>query len=236
VRPTVLLFDVDGTLVTTVGVGRRALERTFRARFGSSAALDTIDFHGRTDRAIVRAALAALGEPAEGHDAAIDAILAAYLAHLEDEVARADGLRAHPGVAALLDAVARWPAAAVGLGTGNIRAGARLKLAPLRLFDRFAFGGFGCDHEHRPALLHIGATRGAARLHAPVDTCRVVVIGDTPLDVEAAAAIHADSIAVATSRYDEETLRAAGATHVFPDLAHAEVLDALRGDDVTPTT
>jgi phosphoglycolate phosphatase-like HAD superfamily hydrolase len=228
----VLLFDVDGTLVTTAGVGRRALERTFRGRFGSSTALDAIDFHGMTDRAIVRAALAALGQPTDrpAGDVAIDAILAGYLTHLEEEVACADGLRAHPGVEAVLDAVAAWPAVAVGLGTGNLRAGARLKLAPLHLFDRFRFGGFGCDHELRPALLHIGATRGATLLGTPLAACRTVIIGDTPLDVQAAKAIDAESIAVATSRWNEPTLRAAGATHTFPDLTHPDVLRALRGE------
>jgi phosphoglycolate phosphatase-like HAD superfamily hydrolase len=231
VRPTILLFDVDGTLITTSGVGRRALERTFRDRFGSSAALDAVDFHGMTDRAIVRAALAVLGEPARGDaaDAAIEAILAAYLPHLEHEVARADRLLAHPGVAATLDAVAAWPGVAFGLGTGNIRAGARLKLTPLRLFGRFAFGGFGCDHEDRPTLLRIGATRGADRLGTNPSDCRVVVVGDTPLDVEAARAIDAESIAVATSRFDAATLKAAGATHVFEDLTDPDVLAALRG-------
>jgi phosphoglycolate phosphatase-like HAD superfamily hydrolase len=231
VQPTVLLFDVDGTLVTTAGVGRRALEQAFRARFGSSAGLDAIDFHGMTDRAIVRAALAALGEPADGAagDAAIDAILDAYLTYLETEVGRAD-LRVHRGVHAVLDAVAGWRAVAVGLGTGNIRAGARLKLAPLQLFDRFRFGGFGCDHELRPTLLRIGATRGARLLGTPLAACRTVVIGDTPLDVGAASAIGAESIAVATSRWDEPTLRAAGATYAFPDLAHPDVLPALRGE------
>ena len=225
-RPTVLLFDVDGTLVDSAGVGRRALERAFRARYGSAAPLDAVDFHGMTDRAIVRAALATL---AERPDDAIDAILAAYVAHLADEVARARTIRPHPGVVAALDAAARWPRVAVGLGTGNIRAGARLKLTPVALFDRFAFGGFGCDHEHRPALLRIGAARGAALLGAPVDACRVVVIGDTPLDVQAARAIGADAVAVATGRWDAPALRSAGATYAFPDLTHPDALAALRG-------
>jgi beta-phosphoglucomutase-like phosphatase (HAD superfamily) len=66
VRPTVLLFDIDGTLVTAAGVGRRALERAIAARYGTTAVLDGVRFDGTTDRAIVRLALAALGEAVEG--------------------------------------------------------------------------------------------------------------------------------------------------------------------------
>lgn len=230
-RPTILLFDVDGTLVDSSGVGRRALERAFRARFGSAAALDAIDFHGMTDRAIVRTALRAMGEPdGPAVEASIDAVLAAYVAHLEYEVARAGHLRPHPGVVAALDAARTRPGFALGLGTGNIRAGARLKLGRLGLFDRFPFGGFGCDHEHRPALLRIGATRGAALLKTPLEACRLVVIGDTPLDVQAATAIQAESLAVATSRYDIRSLKAAGATHTFRDMTDPAFLAALCGE------
>lgn len=226
-RPTVLLFDVDGTLIDATGVGRRALTRTFAARYGTSIAFEGIRFHGMTDPAIVRAALTAMGMPADA--ATIDAILVEYLGHLADEVARADRLRAHAGVVATLDAVAGWSDCALGLGTGNIRAGARMKLDRIGLSERFAFGGFGCDHEDRPTLLHIGAARGAARLGTSLDACRVVVIGDTPLDIAAAGAIGAECVAVGTSGIDVPTLAAAGATHAFADLTAPGVLDALRG-------
>src|SRR5262245_13795084 len=173
-RPTVVLFDVDGTLVTTPGCGRRALERAFAARYGTSAVLRDVRLDGMTDRGIARAGLAALGEPATGPgaDAAIDALLAAYVPFLEAEVAAASDLRLHRGVLELLDALDAYPSVAVGLGTGNIRAGARAKLAPLGVFDRFRFGGFGCDHEDRATLLRIGAARGAARLAVALATCR----------------------------------------------------------------
>src|SRR5262249_45360191 len=152
----------DGTLIDATGVGRRALGRTFAARFGTAVAFESIVFHGMTDPAIVRAALERIGRPADA--TVIASLLDEYLVHLADEVARASGLRAHAGVLATLDAVAGFAGCALGLGTGNIRPGARLKLDRLGLFDRFAFGGFGCDHEDRPMLLHIGAARGAALL------------------------------------------------------------------------
>jgi phosphoglycolate phosphatase-like HAD superfamily hydrolase len=229
VRPTILLFDVDGTLVTTCGAGRRAIERAFAARGYAAEALRDVPFGGMTDRAIVRAGLRALGEPADGPaaEAAIDAVLAGYLPILAEELAATPGIRLHAGVRAALDAAATHPDVALGLGTGNIRPGALLKLDRVGIADRFAFGGFGSDHEDRAALLDVGAARGAAHLGAPRARCRVVVVGDTPRDVAAAQAIGAESIVLATSGFTEAALRASGATHVFPDLAAPGALAAL---------
>jgi phosphoglycolate phosphatase-like HAD superfamily hydrolase len=229
--PTILLFDVDGTLVTTAGAGRRAMERAFAARFGRPHALRDVVLHGMTDRAIVRAGLAAVGAPVVGSaaEATIDDVLTAYVELLADEVARADGLRLQPGITAALDAAAGCPGVGIGLGTGNIREGARLKLERVGIFDRFAFGGFGCDHEDRAELLRLGVARGARALGVAQGDCRVVVVGDTPRDVAAARAIGAECLAVATSRFDAEGLRRAGATYAFEDLAAAGALAALLG-------
>src|SRR5262249_36756957 len=148
---------------------------------------------------------------------------------LEAEVAATAGLGLHRGVLATLDAVRDWAGVAVGLGTGNIRAGARVKLRHVGIYDRFRFGGFGCDHEDRAELLGIGAARGARLLGAALRACRVIVIGDTPRDVDAARLIGAEAIGVATGRFSVADLRAAKATHAFEDLTAAGVLDALRG-------
>ena len=228
VRPTVLLFDVDGTLVTTPGCGRRALERAFTARHGRSTVLRDVRLDGMTDRAIVRAGLTAIGEPAT--DTAIDALIAVYVPLLEEEVAQTPELRLHAGVHDVLAATTARSHVAVGLGTGNIRAGARAKLTPLGIFDRFRFGGFGCDHEEREHILRIGAERGAATLGCALSACRVVVIGDTPRDVVAAHAIRAEAIAVASARFGQAELHAAGASRVFADLAEPDVLATLLGD------
>ena len=178
-----------------------------------------------TDRAIIRGGLERVGLTSDA--TAIDAICATYLAALAEEMPHSEGFRVYPGVHAVLDALAGREAVAVGLGTGNLREGARIKLEHARLYHHFAFGGFGCDHELRPALVRIGAERGAARLGVPLAACRVVVVGDTARDVEAARSIGAASIAVETSGIPAATLHAAGATHVFPNLAHADVLTAL---------
>jgi phosphoglycolate phosphatase-like HAD superfamily hydrolase len=231
-RPTVLLFDVDGTLVSTPGCGRRALERAFSDRYGRTGVLQGIHFGGMTDRALVRRGLALVDEPTQGEatEAVIDALLAAYVPLLEAEIARTAAFRLHAGVVELLDALAAHPEVAIGLGTGNIRPGARVKLATLGIHDRFRFGGFGCDHEDRAEILRIGAARGATLLGVDAGACRVVVVGDTPRDVAAAQAIGAESLGVGTCGFDPETLRASGASWAVADLTEPAVLEALLGD------
>ncbi|HEX6766787.1 MAG TPA: HAD family hydrolase, partial [Polyangiaceae bacterium] len=176
-RPTILLFDIDGTLITTGGVGRRAIERAFHECYGQSEACTSFRFDGMTDRLIARQGLTLLG--VEPTDPAIDAILAAYVRLLEVEVARADAAlyRLHTGIAEALD-VAERQGMGVGLGTGNVVEGARIKLSRVGVYERFAFGGFGSDAEERAALIRHGAERGARHLKAPLAECRVVVIGD----------------------------------------------------------
>jgi phosphoglycolate phosphatase-like HAD superfamily hydrolase len=218
-RPTVLLFDVDGTLVTTGGVGRRALEVAFERSFGRRDACKTFRLDGMTDRAIIRTGLGAIGiEPTE-------ALLAEEVAAAPDAT-----YRVHAGMASTLDVAHGLAGVAVGLGTGNIREGARIKLERVGIYHRFAFGGFGCDAEDRTALIRRGAERGAARLDAPVAECRVVVIGDTPKDAAAAQAIGAECVGVGTGSFSAEQLLAAGATRAFDTLAAAGAIEAVLGD------
>jgi phosphoglycolate phosphatase-like HAD superfamily hydrolase len=231
-RPTVLLFDIDGTLVSTPGCGRRALERAFSDRYGRTGVLQGVHFGGMTDRALVRQGLAMIDEPTVGDaaEAVIDELLAAYVPLLEDEIARTAEFRLHAGVVELLDALGAHAEMAIGLGTGNIRPGARVKLARLGIHERFPFGGFGCDHEDRAEILRIGAARGAALLGIDPAGCRVVVVGDTPRDVAAAQAIGAESLGVGTCGFTPDVLHASGASWAVADLTEPAVLEALLGD------
>lgn len=226
-RPTVLLWDIDGTLLSTGGAGRRAMERAFARYADRRDACEAFSFAGMTDRAIIRTGLETVGR--EATEDAIDALLAIYVELLAQEMSLAGDTRVHAGVIEALDAAARRAECAIGLGTGNVRAGAQAKLTRVGIYERFAFGGFGCDHELRDELLRIGAARGAAMLEAPLAACRVVVIGDTPKDVAAARAIGAESIAVATGTYALTELAACAPTHSFSDLRARGALEALLG-------
>lgn len=225
-RPTILLFDIDGTLITTGGVGRRAFVRSVTLLYGKHEACSTFSFAGMTDRAIARQALTNSG--IDPNDANIAKTLAQYLTFLSEELQRSDRAKyqVHLGMP---EAVQAGLAAemAVGLGTGNVRDGAMAKLHHVGLAEHFRFGGFGDDHEHRPELLRVAASRGAAQLGVPVEDARVVVIGDTPKDVHAAQAIGAESVGVGTGDFTPSQLLEAGATCAFDTIASPGALDAL---------
>jgi phosphoglycolate phosphatase-like HAD superfamily hydrolase len=119
---------------------------------------------------------------------------------------------------------------AVGLGTGNVRKGARVKLERVGIYDQFAFGGFGCDHEDRVELIRHGARSGAQLLGAPLEACRVVVIGDTPKDVHAAKGIGAVCIGVGTGNFTPQALLESGADFAFPDFSAPGAIEALLQD------
>lgn len=224
-RPTILLFDIDGTLVTTGGAGRRAMARGFASIFGRPEAMH-FAMDGMTDRSIVKRALTSIGEPAQ--EDSVDRVLAAYVEALREEVQSVpdEQYRVHQG---MHDAIAlgKQRGAAVGLGTGNVQVGARVKLERVGLHSEFSFGGFGCDAEERAHVLAIGAQRGAKLLGVPVLECSVVVIGDTPKDVVAARGIGASCVGVATGRYSVAELMASGADSAFPDLTAPGALAAL---------
>ncbi len=226
-RPTVLLFDIDGTLVTTGGAGRRSMNLAFQKLHGRLDACDSFSMSGMTDRAIVRKALDHIG--VHPSPEAISAVIDAYLQFLTEEVPRVDerDYRLHPGMREAVEAAHSRKGFAVGLGTGNVREGARIKLERVRIHDRFSFGGFGCDHEDRVELIRHGARSGASQLGVPLEECRVVVIGDTPKDVAAAKGIGATCIGVGTGSFTPEALIASGAEYAFPDFTAREALAAL---------
>jgi phosphoglycolate phosphatase-like HAD superfamily hydrolase len=226
-RPTVFLFDIDGTLLLTGGAGRRAFERAFEVVTGRPDAVSSFSFAGMTDRAIARIGLAALGRAAD--EATISQLLDTYLQALSAELREPRGYRVLPGVREIVGHLLGHANAAVGLGTGNLRRGAQAKLHHADLWRLFGFGGFGCDHEERCELLRAGALRGAEQLGLPLRACRTVVIGDTVRDVRAAQELGAECLAVCTGGGHQEELRAAGASDVFADLTQPGVAEWLCG-------
>lgn len=222
----VLLFDIDGTLLSSGGAGRKAVERAYGTLHGRADAIAGINLGGMTDRAIVRHGLKAIG--AEATEPAIDGLIAKYLEYLAEEVSRVEAHRyvVHPGMREAI-AAGRKRGMAIGLGTGNVREGARIKLSRVGLFDAFDFGGFGDDHELRPELIRRGAERGVAKLGRRWDDTRVVVIGDTPHDVTAAQAIGAKCLGVATGGFSVAQLMAAGADWAYETLAVPGAIDLM---------
>lgn len=216
-----LLFDIDGTLLAGKA-GRRAFARTFAVLAGDPLAADGIRFAGRTDVSIFEDIVSRSGL---GH-LKLEDIVPTYLRMLAEEVARDPG-RLYPGVRELLDALSREPGFCLALGTGNLEAGARLKLEPHGIWHYFPTGGFADDSPVREELIAAGIRK--AERHYGTRFDRVVVIGDTPLDVGSGRANGAATLAVAQGFYGEDELRAAGADRVLPDFQDlGATLDALR--------
>lgn len=227
---TLVLFDIDGTLLTSAAAGRDAIRRAFAEELDDLGFFGSVRFDGKTDPQIVRELYAAAGLPDRATDAAIRRLLDRYLTFLVEELeARRDRVRALPGVQLLLGALETRSDVCVGLLTGNVVTGAELKLNASGIgFDRFKLGAYGSDGADRTMLPPIAVER-AIPLFGRVPTGgEIVIIGDTPADVTCGAAIGVRAVAVATGAYSVADLRDAGAHATFATLESTEeVLDSI---------
>jgi phosphoglycolate phosphatase len=198
VTQTLVLWDIDGTLLHTLGAGVRGMNTAFERLYGRAGALDGLAIAGRTDLSIVGDAFRRLG--LEAAPAEVTQLRDAYFAELRVELTRPrEGFfGVLPGVHAALDAMAASDDMAVGLLTGNFVGGAEIKLGRFDLWRRFTFGAFGDHHLDRRDLVPVAVKAAEAQGIVPG---RVVVIGDTPLDIDCARAHGAIAVAVATGPY-----------------------------------
>lgn len=218
-----LLFDIDGTLLRG-GPSKDVFGAALAAIYGTTGPIDAWEFSGKTDPQIARELLREAGIDDARIDAGFPALWEGYLAGLEA------GLRAHPmerlpGIPALLEALESLEAegeVALGLVTGNLAGGARMKLASAGLRADFPVGGFGSDHEFRNELPGIALSRARIHLGRDFQAQDVVVIGDTPRDVACGRAHGTRTLGVATGRFSMEILEASGADIVLPDLSDTE--------------
>jgi phosphoglycolate phosphatase-like HAD superfamily hydrolase len=217
-----LLFDIDGTLVWG-GPAKKAFQLAMELVFGTAGPIGSHDFSGKTDRQIARELLRAEGVEDGEIDAGFEQLWQEYLVGLESRLAEMP-MTVLPGVRPLLEHLNEIDGVAMGLLTGNIVDGARLKLDSVGLMDYFPIGGYGSDSEVREELTAV-AMRRAARvwgIYFPAPS--VVVVGDTPRDVACGKHGGTRTVAVATGRYDAERLAATGPDRVlenFGDLAEA---------------
>jgi phosphoglycolate phosphatase len=211
-----VLFDVDGTLITSGGASGTSWRRTFEVLYGVTVDIRDFSDNGMTDPEVGRRALAAIlgREPSERE---LNRALATRLDHMPQAVAESTRYRVLPGVRELLPRLVS-AGYLVGLTTGGTEAAARIKLARGGLNRYFDFGGFGSDSADRTELTRCALRRAAALSGNGFDPSRALVVGDTPLDVAAAHGAGAISVAVASGDFDARTLRAAGAHYVLPSL------------------
>ncbi|NNF58709.1 MAG: HAD hydrolase-like protein [Rhodothermaceae bacterium] len=201
------LFDIDGTLLDTHGLGRQAAEAALQTVFGQPISSAGLSFSGKTDTLIFRELLDRAredGHAFEDFEATHTATLDAYQEEMHARAATAR-VEALPGAVALVERLAQNEAA-LGLVTGNLQPMAYLKLQPLGLDGFFPVGGFGSDNEDRNRLPALAAQRAEDHHRRPFVGREVVVIGDTPRDIECARAFGATAVAVATGRFDRDAL------------------------------
>jgi phosphoglycolate phosphatase len=211
---TTLLFDIDGTLVRTGGAGKAAMETALREAFGVADYRDTVPFGGRTDPDISRDLLRVHDLPHEPDH--VERLTNAYLDRLPASLTNLGGTVC-PGIPELIAVLKPRPNVALGLLTGNVRAGAMKKLGYFDLWHHFSFGGFGDGHHDRDDVARSAVA--AAKAHLGTDPKDVWVIGDTPLDVKCARAIGAKAIAVATGWVSLDDLKRCEPDYAFADLS-----------------
>jgi phosphoglycolate phosphatase-like HAD superfamily hydrolase len=220
----VCLFDIDGTLISSGGAGKAAMLAAMESAFGVSQMRDGVPFSGRTDRAIAR-------DLFQVHGIAPDAanwqrFVASYLDSLPRCLHTHSG-KVLPGISRLLELLQARPNVVVGLLTGNLREGARIKLSHYGLYHHFPFGGFGDQHYCRNEVAREAVQALESHLRGPANSDRLWVIGDTPLDVQCARAIGARVAAVCTGLHSSEELAGERPDLLFTDLSDPSPLLAL---------
>lgn len=217
----VVLFDIDGTLVRTGGAGTKAFERTLAMEFKIPKAIEGINFAGRTDTGLVRECFQMHRiDPTPKN---FERFFENYIFWLDRCLEESNG-RLCPGALSCLEAFAKQTdPPLVGLLTGNIRLGAEIKLRHYGLWDFFHVGAFADDHESRNELAKIASRRAGEMLDCKLASEQILVIGDTPRDIECARTIGAKMLAVATGEFSKAQLEKHRPTWTVENLTQASL-------------
>ncbi len=219
-----ILFDIDGTLIDSGGAGIRSLDLALKELFSVENGFYGISMAGKTDTQIIKEGLMKHGMSADGN---VESIVRIYLNHLHEEINN-DRKHVKPGIYELLKNLGLKKDTGLGLLTGNLEQGARIKLEPFGLNAYFRSGAFGSDDEDRNNLLPIAVKRFEKIFQREIEADNCIIVGDTPRDVECAHIHGAICIGVATGPYSIGDLMEAGADHVFEDLSdHDSLFDFL---------
>lgn len=222
---TLVLFDIDGTILTSGGAGEYALRRGFQAEFGLEENLTQVEISGRTDSGIARQVLAK--HSLEATPSNLQRFFEAYLRELERELPLRQG-RLLPGISTLIHRLHGREDVCIGLLTGNLEKGAHLKLAHYGLGGVFQFGAYADDHHDRNMLGGFALERAASLYGRAFSPDKTFVIGDTPHDITCARACGARAVAVATGSFSKEELAVHQPDALFEDLGDLDaVLQAL---------
>jgi len=226
-----VLFDIDGTLLTTGGAPRRAISRALREIFQIDDGLDGLSrssFAGKTDPEIILAILARNSYPLEKMDDSLSLFFKRYTEALKEELPGETRARLHPGLKELLQSLKSSGKAFLSLLTGNIREGAQIKLDHFGLAPFFSSGSFGSDSRDRGDLPAIAVRRVFELTGQRFKDKDVVIIGDTFDDLKVSRLFGAKAILVATGFYPYDELARAGPDCLFRDFSDTpKVVEAI---------
>jgi phosphoglycolate phosphatase-like HAD superfamily hydrolase len=219
-NPKLVLFDVDGTLISAGRAARESIVSALRSVLGWEGSSDGIDFSGKTDPQILRElVLDAVGS--ERFESTLGAVLDRYVEELERRL-RPEAVVPKPGVALLLERLEAEPDVTLALLTGNIERGARMKLQPSGFNRYFSFGAFGDDSPDRYFLPAIAVGRARERTGREFSGRSIVIIGDSVHDVACGRSLGACAIAVATGPTAPEKLAAERPDALFTDFSDVD--------------
>ncbi len=223
VNKKLLLFDIDGTLMRTAGVGRKSFNLAFRKIFGVKNAFENIEMMGRTDPLITDEALSNHSLDAS-HDQ-IERFRNLYYEIFEEMIEEPHaGKRLCPGINVLLNELENDDQYILGILTGNWRYSAYLKLRHFEIDRFFLTGVFADDTPNRDEMIPVALHRMDEEYDINLKSEDIIVIGDTPRDIHAAKPHGAVTIGVATGFHDVDTLKEAKADYVFQDFQNPEDL------------
>ena len=211
-----VLWDIDGTLISTGGAGAVAWQRAFEELYGVEANIDEHTRAGMTDPEITEIIFnEVVGREGSAEEHA--KVVAKYLEYMPEAVAESKGYEVKPGIAAILPRLAE-AGVAQGIVTGNVEPAARIKLAHGDLDRYFSFGGYGSDDRDRVKVTERAIERGGEVVGAPLDLAATISVGDTPRDVSAGHGAGIRVVGVATGAYSVAEQEEAGADWAIADV------------------
>lgn len=219
-----ILFDIDETMISSDGAGRRAIGRVLAERFNVPKEAANIPMSGKTDPQILTEILAVAGWSDSDIEKRMGELLDIYLSILEDEIAASRYYIIHPGVVELLNDLHARQDTYLGLLTGNVERGARMKLSRFELNHFFPMGAYGSDSANRMDLPAIAARRAHKHFNIEFVPAEIVIIGDAINDVLCAKGYGAKSIAVNTGRTSWEDLERHQPDYLFKNLGDTNIV------------
>jgi phosphoglycolate phosphatase-like HAD superfamily hydrolase len=230
-RRRLVLFDIDGTLLSAGGISARALSATLLEAFGTEGDAASYDYSGKTDPQIVRDLMRGAGFAEAEIDGRLPGALARYQGRLLAWL-RPEDVVPKPGVSPLLQALALDERVTLGLLTGNLEPCARAKIAPLDANRYFPFGAYGSDHEDRYRLPAVALERGRAVAGVTFTGADVVIVGDSVHDVLCGRSLGVRAVAVATGKTPAARLAEVAPHALLADFADtADAVRAILGDE-----